>query len=343
MPRSRGVRLVRKPTGIWHVSYWHNEKRRFRSTGTRNRSLAEKVRSEIELRVFRGLPPEEPESNRPLREFVMRFIRFIESTYTGTNIRSERTRMLNWLRFFEDTGVEKLQDVQPGHVEEFFSTRLRNHAPKTRKNYLTILKTCFNKAVEWGVLDGNPVRSVKPPKVVRQFKYFTNAEVAKLLEVAEEPFRTGVLLLLYTGLRRAELYNLRWTDVDLERRQLTVMPRYREGEMVKGRRPRTVPLNERAVAVFENARALAGDNEYVFRHFKIDYLTELFFKLSRKAKVKGRLHDLRHTFASRLAMDGVPLPVIRDLLGHSDIKTTEIYAHLNPAYARRAVDDLSYE
>ena len=83
-------------------------------------------------------------------------------------------------------------------------------------------------------------------------------------------------------------------------------------------------------------------DDYVFRPFKCqDRLYKRFSSLLKRLGMKGTLHDLQHTFASHLVMSGVPIPVIKELLGHSDISTTMIYAHLSPNIHQAAIDKLN--
>jgi len=213
--------------------------------------------------------------------------------------------------------------------------------PKTKKNYLTLLKTILNYAVKWGYIDHNPIANMKPPKVVKTFHFFNNDEMKLILEKSKEPLNTGIVLLANTGIRRAELYHLRWKDVDLKTEQIRVWPY--EGFVPKGKRPRAIPLNDEAFKTIKVLKKSRNKTEFVFRPYKsIYYLREKFTELLKELGIKGTLHDLRHTFASHLAMAGVPIPVISELLGHSNLSTTEVYAHLSPGIHKIQVKKLKF-
>ena len=149
-----------------------------------------------------------------------------------------------------------------------------------------------------------------------------------------------VLLALNTGLRRGELFNLRWADVDLTRAIVTV-----KGGGAKSGQTRHVPLNSEAVAVLKawkptDADAAApvfpGEDGAPLADIKSAWLP-----LVAAAKVRAfRFHDLRHTFASKLVMAGVDLNTVRELLGHADLKMTLRYAHLAPEHKAAAVAKL---
>ena len=165
---------------------------------------------------------------------------------------------------------------------------------------------------------------VRAPKITKTFKFFDKKEVKRLIKEAEEPLKTAIIFFVNTGLRRGELYHLRWRDIDLKRKTLRVWPY--DDFTPKGKEPRTIPLNAEALEIL---KALEGDKELVFRPYKWDGQLSVDFKeLKRRLGFEGTLHDLRHTFASHLAMDGVPIPAIKELLGHSDIRTTMIYLHI---------------
>jgi integrase len=88
----------------------------------------------------------------------------------------------------------------------------------------------------------------------------------------------------------------------------------------------------------------AKTSDFVFRPYKnMNTLYHHFKRLLKKLGLSGTLHDLRHTFASHLSMAGVPIPVIKELMGHSDIATTMIYAHLSPSTYKEAISKLDFQ
>lgn len=200
----------------------------------------------------------------------------------------------------------------------------------------------LNYAVKWGVIEKNPIAGLKPPKVVKTFHFFSRKEVAELIQSPEEPLRAAIILLANTGMRRAELFNLRWRDVDLRAKKLRVWPY--EGFVPKGKRARSIPLNDVALNALRMLKKKNKDSEFVYRPYSsIHTLRRQFTRLATKLGMAGTLHDLRHTFASHLAMGSIPIPVIKELLGHSDISTTMIYSHLSPDHNRVAVGMLKFK
>jgi integrase len=150
-----------------------------------------------------------------------------------------------------------------------------------------------------------------------------------------------VLVALNTGLRRGELLQLRWRDVDLARKDLTV-----RGEGAKTGQTRHVPMNTEITDVLKKWRPADADAEWcVFSGGSTTTpLTEArkaWAVVLKKAKIRVfRFHDLRHTFASKLVMAGVDLNTVRELLGHRKISMTLRYAHLAPQHKADAVERL---
>jgi integrase len=226
--------------------------------------------------------------------------------------------------------------------------------------------------VEWDVLDGNPLQKLKPVRTEASLRarYLTTAEETALRSALierdlrlREKRRNGnawrrarhqrvlpdlsiaafadylqpmVLLSLNTGLRRGEVLQLKWTDVDLLQRKLVV-----RGDNTKSGKTRYVPLNAEALTTLEQWKNSAGTSEWVFAGLDGERMNGIKTSwggvLDSAAVADFRWHDLRHHFASRLVMKGVDLNTVRELLGHSDLSMTLRYAHLSPEHKADAV------
>lgn len=217
---------------------------------------------------------------------------------------------------------------------------------KTINNTLSALRALLAHAVEHKVLAHLPhVKWLKPAPT--KFDFFTFDETAKLLEHAP-PF---VVVALRTGMRIGELVALKWSDVALERKQLTVSRsvwwdgdgRKHEGAP-KNNKARTIPLAPDGLEALE---ALPHRTGYVFLESSGLQLrpTQCKWPLWRAQDAAGLRrtgpHVLRHTFASHLVMRGVPLAAVQALMGHSTIQMTMKYAHLAPDHLRDAIDALT--
>ena len=166
------------------------------------------------------------------------------------------------------------------------------------------------------------------------------------------PLRTGeyvdhlrpiVLIALNTGLRRSELFHLRWDDVDLTAKWLRVA-----GTTAKNGQTRRVPLNVEALATLGAWRKQASTAEpRVFPGLggqRLKRVDRAWRGRRKRAALQGfRFHDLRHHFASRLVQSGIDLNTVRELLGHADITMVLRYAHLSPDRLAAAVEKVSRE
>src|SRR5690554_6111234 len=187
---------------------------------------------------------------------------------------------------------------------------------------------------------------------INRERYLTRAEVGRLISEARK-LRHGDLLgdfielAVHTGCRRGELLGLEWSRVTLERGREAITLNARH---TKSGKPRQVPLNATAIGAVRRRAAWraeqAPDSPWVFCRAgggPVKSLRNGFEVAASKAKLDDlRIHDLRHTAASWLVTDGVPLEVVKELLGHSSITMTERYAHLAPHRVREAVNRLSH-
>jgi integrase len=246
---------------------------------------------------------------------------------------------------------ETLRSLTAEAVERFKATRLNQVSPPTVNRELACLRTLLNEAMDWGRLESNPAARVKklheaPPRE----RILTDAETRRLLDAAAPHLRPILVVLLNTGMRKGEALGLRWDDVDLVKGFIHISDS-------KSGKSRNVRMNE---AVFTTLRELSevngpmvlrdtdrpgGDGQDIQRTALvfggIKDVKRSFHTACRRADIKGlRLHDLRHTCASRLVQLGVDLVTVSKLLGHSSITMTMRYSHPTPENMRRAVEKL---
>ncbi|MBI5021142.1 MAG: site-specific integrase [Ignavibacteriales bacterium] len=268
------------------------------------------------------------------------------TTYVQTNNKASEQKskrvMLNahLIPFF---GREKIDEITTLQVERYKAEKLKTGlSPKTINNHLIVLRTSLRCAEDWIGIQHRP--NIKPLTVPPQkFDFFSLGESEMFLNRIKDPFwHTMVLVALRTGLRLGELVGLQWGDINFEQRLLTVR-RAAFRKIVsspKNNRVRHIPLTP---SVCQSLFALGPSEGYVFRRRTagpMDHKTPQYaiHNWCRRAGMrKIGWHTLRHTFASHLAMKGVSMRAIQELLGHSDIHTTMRYAHLTPSTLRDAV------
>lgn len=222
-------------------------------------------------------------------------------------------------------------------IEKYKAERLAEVSPATVNRELANLKNMYTKAIEWGYVKSNPVKKVKflkePPGRLR---YLKAEEVDALLKACADHLRPIVITALNTGMRRGELFNLKWTDVDLKNRKITVVN-------TKNNESRVIPINQ---TLYKELIEISDESkgEYVFPDRKghpFKDIKKSFSTALKRAKIEDfRFHDLRHTFGSHLVMQGVDLRTVQQVMGHKDIKMTMRYSHLSPEYVQEAMERL---
>lgn len=201
----------------------------------------------------------------------------------------------------------------------------------TANRHLALLKRCFNLAIIWGKLDGkNPARGIRMHQENNQrHRYLSGQELRSFLSALEaelsRALANALSFLLATGARRAEVLNARWDAIELEQRQW-YLPHTKSG------RSRFVLLNDTALTILYR-RPRSESTVYVFQGkvlgAPICNPYKGFQRALKRADLTGwRIHDLRHSFASLAINNGASLYEVQHLLGHSDSKTTQRYAHV---------------
>lgn len=247
---------------------------------------------------------------------------------TGERVRS--TLRTHVIPEFGDCPIDALE------TEKIWALRNRLHAtPGAANKALNTLSAMLTLAETWGLVPegNNPCPQVARYKVRRRERFLTQAEFSRLGRVLSEAEARGevsdrsaaaIRLLMLTGCRCGEILRLRWDEVDLERREL----RLRDSKTG----PRTVPLSPPAARVLADRPRESGTpwvlpGTIAGQHLKT--IEGPWNKVRARAGLDDvRLHDLRHSFASRALALGESLPVIGKLLGHSEIQTTARYSHL---------------
>lgn len=245
---------------------------------------------------------------------------------------SEASKMKSLVGYF---GKKALSEIAAYDVERFKEMRHKSVSGTTINRELAALKTMLNRASDWGFvkLAANPVSKVAyfPERQVERI--LTDNEAAKLVAACGQAVRPVVITALNTGMRRGEILDLRWENVDFERRFIRV-------ERSKNGRSRKVPMNSTLVA--ELGRLRGNGTPFVFTQRAGERLKSIVTAFQTACRHAGighlRFHDLRHTFATNLVMNGVDLVTVKEILGHSDISMTVRYSHPSDERKMAAVE-----
>ncbi len=265
--------------------------------------------------------------------------RWLREYVTVENKRSEQYTKQLVLRthLLPAFGRLQLTEITTAEVDRFKRKLLdAGLKAKSVNNYLTILSKCLKTAMDWEVIEATPrVRLLKAP--MPDFRYLSEPELQRLVSAADDVWRDAILFDALTGLRFSELSALRWEDIDLEQRLVTVRRGRVLGEIEspKNYRIRHIRLITEVVEMLR--RRSRGPTGLVFT-FQDRVLSpkaasrHLHAICKRAGSAPHGWHVLRHTFASRLAQKGASLQALQRLLGHSSITMVLRYAHLSSNY-----------
>ncbi|MHC4196885.1 MAG: tyrosine-type recombinase/integrase [Planctomycetota bacterium] len=224
-------------------------------------------------------------------------------------------------------------------IEKYKVDRAKTVTKSTVNRELGTFSSMLSRAVIWGRLDSNPLSKVKLFRVEnRRERILSQEEESRLLGAAKDYFKPILITALHTGMRLSEILNLPWADVDLKHGAITV-------RNTKSGKDRKIPMNFLLKEVLSRQKR-NSKGQLVFPHpktgKKIQRIQETFHTTLRRAGIHGlRFHDLRHTFATRLVLNGVDLVTVQELLGHSNITTTTRYSHPTTLTKTLAVDTLT--
>ena len=332
-----GMQLLKR-NKIYHMVFYLDGKKKFKSTKTTDKRLAEKIAKKIEADIIMdkfGLPINTGKKNT-LKDFIEKYLEYSKANKAPGTYEIDKYA----LNLFLDTiGDKNLKNITVLDCEKFKIERAKTVGKTTVNIDLRSLKSAFSSAKKWGLVNENPFKDIKQFKIQESNipKYLTKKQIDKLLETIEdEKFKNIVLFYLYTGCRRNEALDLKWSDMDFRHKKVTF-------RITKAGKSRTVPINKKLYEILKNMSNGKSKEEKVFNYRPL-YITQKFKKHLRKINVdfNKSIHILRSTFASHLVMNGVDIYTVQKLLGHSDISITAIYSHLAPDYLAVSVERLPY-
>lgn len=319
--------------GSWTDLSGHRRKRKLEAstlTQARNLLAAEKQRVD-KARTLGYVPP----GDETFSEIVPRYLRHQKARITPQAY--ERTRGIVQSHLREAFGTTRLANIRKMNIQHYITKRCGDVAPASVVKELNVLKHLFGLAVDWEIVPINPCHGVKPPRVpAGRVRYLQPTELRAVLEACPDWLRPVIALLVSTGMRRGEALGLRWLDVDRKGNRI-LLPQTKNGE------GRIVYLNRIACDALDSLPG-GRTTDFVFSTQKGVTPEAVSMAFARACRCVGiedfRLHDLRHTAASWLRMQGADIHTVAQLLGHKDLRMAARYQHLSPAFLAEAVAKL---
>ncbi len=323
---------VIKRGNTWYIDYYCGGKRYREAIGS-NRKMAERVLAKRQIDIAEGrFLDVKKQSTATFEDIAKSFMEYSRSNKLSFE-RDERCVKL--LR--EHFGGKLLDEITPLDIEKYKSARRKMVGPATVNKELACFKTMFSKAVIWGMTSDNPVKKVsmfrEPPGRVR---FLSREEIRRLLSEAAEHIRPIIIVALFTGMRKSEILKLTWKDIDFNHRLIYV-------RNSKNGSSREIPMAREVIAALQAIPVSQGRVFTSSEDRPVSSIRTGFDNAVRRAQISDfSFHDIRHTFASYLVMNGVELITVKELLGHKTISMTARYSHLSPAHKGRAVETLDF-
>jgi len=237
-----------------------------------------------------------------------------------------------------------LDQLTPGLISQKLLKWRKQSGGRTINRRLALLSSAFDKGIYiWKWCQENPVKHIPREKEIKRVKFFIESEFEIIFEALPEWLKPIIVFAKNTGLRLGNIANLRWVQVDLEQRFITI-----EDNEMKNNNNLGIPLNNVSFNIlnhfYQNKKGqfvFCRDNGKPYTRWGI---SQRFKKTCVKVKLSGyRFHDLRHDFCSKLVQKGANLYKVMALAGHKDIASTQRYAHLRRDDLRESIELLNID
>lgn len=323
-------------TGAW----------RYKTIGEVDKHTAELVWKDMQAKLVKakfGIQSLEEQRKIKLTSFAEEFLGYSQATLSPKTYELDKAAFGQALDYF---GNCYLTNITVHKIEKWKQELSKIQSKTTISMRFRRLQAAFNIAIKWKYLKENPFNGVSKATTfeTKRADFLSKEEVERLLEVIkDEKYRRLIEFYLHTGCRRNEALYLEWTDINFERHKIEIRSKPEYGHRTKFQRQRSVPMSDKLEEVL---RSIPQKDSFVFSDYQRtpDNVNRRLKRYLAKAGINRHLslHNLRHTFASHLAMQGVSLHIIGNILGHSHVNTTEIYAHLLPDELQPIVNRIPY-
>ena len=270
----------------------------------------------------------------------------IDKRYSDLTVESYRTEIKGYLDFFREKNI-KIKDIKNSDIKDYLAFIKKGEtSDRTLAHNVSVIRTFYKFLLTLKVIERNPTEFLELPKLRKKLPtVLSKEEVEKLLDIDLTDcysYRNKAMLeLLYsTGLRVSELVNLELNNIDLENCTLKTIG--------KGNKERIIPISdyalyyiEKYISEYRGSMLKKGVNNYVFINNHGNVMTRQgFFKIIKKLALEKDIktpispHTLRHSFATHLLDYGADLRSIQEMLGHSNLSTTQIYTHVSSEHLK---------
>lgn len=294
-----------------------------KSTGTLNKAKAEEIARKLEAQLI------DDSLGKPTylwQEAVVKWLKRTERKSLNTD--KGRLKVLN--PHLKGVRISEITSLMVWDIIDEISEE-KGLSRSTENKYMALIRVILRSCVEWEWIDKAPAFK-KRTEAKRRVRWLTEAQANTLISCLPEHQRNPVRFALQTGLRKSNLYNLTWQQVDMQRACAWIY-----GDQAKAGRDIKVPLNEGAIEILREQ--MGKDARLVFRDGKIGQYT--WEAAVKRAGIENfRFHDLRHTWASWHVMNGTSLQELMELGGWHSFEMVLRYAHLSSDHLKEASENV---
>jgi len=327
--RKRGQGSIYKHGKSWYISFYAQGVRVRERIGSINlitKGMADQALKVRIAEVIQGkFKIEDVKKYISIEDLIHKYLNWIKDNQkTSTREISVLKIFLNYIR------IKRINEITTWDIEQYKSKRKKDSLkPSTINRELTVLRSMFNRAIEWSELKTNPVKGVKKAipfkesEHERKAQYITLDDYSTIIENANSELRDFIIVARNTGMRVSEICKLRVSDINIFKEEIFIRDS-------KNYTQRSVPINNNSMEVLLRLIDQKEANEKIFKYHNKDSLGIAFRRLLAALNMKGRyrFHDLRHTFITDLVTKGFDLKTIMEITGHKDIRMLiERYTH----------------
>ena len=243
-------------------------------------------------------------------------------------------------------GTRKVAEISFNDIDALHHRITKAGHPYQANRVVALLSKMFSMAIKKGWRTDNPAKGVERNQETPRKRYLSGDELARLTKTLDawpdQHVANAIRLLLCTGARSGEVLSAKWDQFDIDKREWT-----KPSSHTKTKQAHTVPLSDAALAILSKMQDDRTKSDRVSPYLfpgrgtdhRVDHLKKPWAAICKEARITGlRIHDLRHSFASILVAGGASLPMIGELLGHTQVSTTQRYAHLDVGPLRDLVN-----
>lgn len=320
----------------YQLVYFVDGKRTKVSTKTFDRIQAEKFLNGFDpSNIAKTAAIKKDGSKITLSKFVEEYKTYVKNTFSIKYLKKAVHPSFSVLqKYLPDMPLE---NISSKIIDQFISS-VAAHSKFSASLYYRTIKAAFNKAVIWNYINENPFNKIKAPKTTKSYPAFlTFDELQIIISNTEKDFLKPLFsTAFFTGMRLGELVNMKWNWIDFQNNFITV--KCDESFTTKNKSERFIPINQTLKNILLNIQPKVlniSKDDFVFSNsigikLNEDFVSKIFKRAVKQSQLNNKIHfhSLRHSFCSNLVQKGVSLYVVKDLAGHQNIKTTQIYSHL---------------